>query len=40
MNIYGIEKDGTDESLCRAGIEMQTENGLEDTAGKGGGGTS
>ena len=24
MNIYGIEKDGTEESICRAGIEMQT----------------
>ena len=24
MHIYGIEKDGTDEPVCRAAVEMQT----------------
>ena len=24
-NIYGIQKNGTDEPICRAAIEMQTE---------------
>ena len=23
--MYGVKKDGTDESVCRAGIEMQTD---------------
>ena len=31
--IYRIQKNGTDEPICRAGIEMQTENGV-DTEGK------
>ena len=24
-HIYGIQKDGTDESICRAAMEMQTQ---------------
>ena len=24
-HMYGVDKDGTDESVCRAGIEMQTD---------------
>ena len=24
VHIYGIQKNGTDEPICRAGIEMQT----------------
>ena len=24
-HMYGVKKDGTDESVCRAGIEMQTD---------------
>ena len=28
-------KDGTDEPICRAAMETQTENRLMDTAGKG-----
>ena len=35
MHIYGIWKDGIDESICRAAMEMQTENRLVDT-GRGG----
>ena len=34
MNIYGIWKDGADEPICRAAVEMQTENRLVDTVGK------
>ena len=26
MHMYGIWKNGTDEPICRAGIEVQTEN--------------
>ena len=25
MHIYGIQKNGTDESICKAGIETQTQ---------------
>ena len=25
MHVYGIQKDGTDEPICRAAIEMQTQ---------------
>ena len=32
------KKHGTDEPICRTGIEMQTEYRLVDTAGEGGGG--
>ena len=28
MHIYGIQKDGTDDSICRAAVEMQTQNRL------------
>ena len=33
--IYGIYKNGIDESIFREGMEMQTENRLVDTVGKG-----
>ena len=33
-HIYGIQKNGTDEPICRAAIEMQTQR----TAGEGEGG--
>ena len=32
---YRKKKNGTDEPICRAGLEMQTENELVDTAGEG-----
>ena len=31
MHIHGIWKNGIDEPICRAGIEMQTENRLVET---------
>ena len=31
MDIYGIWKDGTDEPICRAGMETDTGNRLVDT---------
>ena len=31
MHIHGIQKDGTDEFICRAAMEKQTENRLTDT---------
>ena len=34
MHLYGIQKDGTDETICRAAMEMQTENRLMDTVGE------
>ena len=37
MHIYGIYKDSTDEPICRAAMETQTENRLMDTEGWGGG---
>ena len=37
MHIYGIQKNGTDEPICRAGIR-DVENRLGDTSGKGEGG--
>ena len=37
-HIYGIYKDGTDEPICRAGIETDVENGLVDTGWEGEGG--
>ena len=30
MHIYGIWKNGTDEPICRAGIDTDVENGLVD----------
>ena len=39
-HIYAIWKDGTDEPICRQGMETQEENGLEDTAGEGASGTN
>ena len=38
--MYVIQKNGTDEPTCKAGIEMQTENRLVDTAGETEGGTN
>ena len=39
MCTYGIEKNGTDESICRAGIETQTlKNEPVGTVGEGEGG--
>ena len=35
MHIYGIQKNGADEPICKAAMEMQTENRLMDTAGEG-----
>ena len=32
--VYGIEKDGTDEPICRAAMKMQTEKRLVDTVGR------
>ena len=37
-NIYDIQKNGTDEAVCRAGIEMQTQNQHVDAAEEGEGG--
>ena len=34
MHIYGIQKNGTDETLCKAAMEAQTENRLVDTVGE------
>ena len=34
MHIHGIQKDGTDEPMCGAAVEMQTEIRLVDTVGK------
>ena len=39
-HIYGIYKDGTDEPICRAAMERQTENRLVGTLGEGEGGIS
>ena len=41
-HIYGIEKDGTDEPICRAAVDEDIENRLMDTVGggEGVGGTS
>ena len=33
MYIYGIQKDGPDEPICRAAMETYMENRLMDTAG-------
>ena len=36
IHVYGIQKDGTGESICRASVETQvTENRLGDTVGEG-----
>ena len=35
MHAYGIQKDGTDDPICRAAMEMQTENRSVDTVGEG-----
>ena len=32
-HIYGIQKDGTEGSICRAALETQTENRLMDKGG-------
>ena len=34
MHIYGIYKNGTDEPICRAGIEADLGDRLTDTAGE------
>lgn len=34
-HIYGIYKDDTDESICRATVETQKQNKLKDSWGKG-----
>ena len=39
-HIYGIYKDDTDEPVCRAAMERQTENRLVGTLGEGEGGIS
>ena len=39
-HIYGIQKDGTDEPICRAAVEAQTENRLVDTLRGGESGTN
>ena len=33
MHIYGIQKDGTDETICRAAIDTDIEKRAMDTAG-------
>ena len=33
-HIYGIQKDGTEGSICRAALETQTENRLMDKGGE------
>ena len=33
-HLYGIQKNSTDESICRERMETHMENGLVDTAGK------
>ena len=40
MYIYGIQKDGTDEPICRAAVETNMEKRLVDTEGEGQGGTN
>ena len=40
MHIYGIQKNDTDEPICRAGIDTDIENGHMDPAGEGWGGTN
>ena len=40
MHMYGIQKNGTDEPICRAGIETQTQRADLWTAGEGEGGTN
>ena len=34
-HMYGIQKDGTDDSVCRPAMEMQTENRFGDTVPEG-----
>ena len=38
MHIHRIQKNGTDETICRAAVDTDTENRLMDTAGWGEGG--
>ena len=38
MHLYGIQKDGTDEPICRAAEDADLENTLVDTVGEGEGG--
>ena len=40
MCIYGIQKNGTDEHICRAGIETQIQRKTVDTVREGKGGAS
>ena len=40
MHIYGIWKNGTNEPICRAGIDTDVENRCVDMAGEGEGGMS
>ena len=35
MHIYGTQKNGINEPICREGMEMQTESGFVDTVGEG-----
>ena len=35
MHMYGIQKDGTDEDICREATETDIENRLVDTVGEG-----
>ena len=39
-HIHGLQKNGTDKPICRAGIETQIENRFMDTVGAGEGGTN
>ena len=40
MRIYGIQKDDSNETICRAAVEMDIEKRLMDTVGKTEGGTN
>ena len=40
MHIHGLQKNGTDKPICRAGIETHIENRFMDTVGAGEGGTN
>ena len=37
MHIYGIQKDGTDEIICREAMETKTQRHIEETYGQGAG---
>ena len=40
IQIYGIQKDDTNETICRTAVEMDKEKRLEDTVGEREGGTN